>query len=307
MDQSLIHLGFGSIDEVTTSSLRNAFKHYAALSHPDKGGSEEDFERVLASYLHLSSILRRQTGGRDGNVVLHASDVREARDTQFVRELNNMVNEVYDDMEHTNTSEDLKRFNEAFERLHIKTEDSKGYDEWFRSNDSSIATCGSSIATCGSSTATCDSMEIEPLKIEDFNKHFEETIKTTKPLPTTLTLHLDEMAYFGSRYHGTSILPSTSGYYSDPTTNPEYTDLYAAYTSENIIMDKIPSLSTVRTIDDLMKEREMINEPQRNDELEAIAAYEKRKQMDEEIHKEKMKQFFASTASSQWALHNNLA
>jgi hypothetical protein len=286
MDASLTQLGFSSIEEVTTPSLRNAFKRCAALAHPDKGGSEEDFEKVLGAYLHLSSILRRQTGGRDGQAVLYAKDVREARDAQFIHELNNMVNEVYDGMDKEDTTAFQKEFNEAFERLHIK-EDSNGYDEWFRAN----------------TEETVASAE-EPMDIEDFHKRFEETVKQGKPTPTTLALHLDQMAFFGSRTHGTSLIPTENGFHSDPCTNPEYTDLYAAYTSEHTIHDKLPEF-VPRTLEELMKEREQADEPMRNEELEAITAYEKKKEMEEKQHKEKIAEYFRSTASSQWALHGD--
>jgi len=294
MESSLTQLGFTSMEEVNTSSLRNAFKRCAALAHPDKGGSEEDFENVLGAYVHLSTILRRQTGGRDGQAVLHAKDVHDARESQFIHELNNMVNEVYDGMDREDSTAFQKQFNEAFEKLHITNEDSKGYDEWFRSKEEE-------------EKEDIENNVQEPMDTEHFHEKFEETVRKGKPTPTAIVLHLDEMAFFGSRTTGTSLIPSSTGYYSDPCTNPEYTDLYAAYTSENTVMDKVPSLNTVRTMEDLLKEREMVDAPLVDQELEAMYAYEQRKVKMEQEHMAKITDYFASTASSQWALHNKLA
>jgi hypothetical protein len=287
MEALLTHLGFCSMEEVTTPSLRNAFKRYAALAHPDKGGSEQDFENVLSAYLHLSSILRRQTGGRDGQAVLYAKDVREARESQFIHELNNMVNEVYDGIDKKDTIAFQKEFNEAFERLHVT--DLNGYDEWYRANTEDIGGL--------SEESKIDSMD-------DFHKKFEETVKQGKPAPTTLALHLNEMVFFGSRIHGTSLLPTENKFHSDPSTNPTYTDLYAAYTTEHTITDKLPEF-VPRTLEEMMKERERANEPLQNMELEAIDAYEKKKEQEEKQHREKIEEYFRSAASSQWALHGD--
>ena len=70
MEQALQQLGFQRIDEVSTETLKRAFKRAAVESHPDKGGSEGDFDNVLAAYLYLSNILKRTTGGRGGFQVL---------------------------------------------------------------------------------------------------------------------------------------------------------------------------------------------------------------------------------------------
>jgi hypothetical protein len=55
---------FKSIDDVTSISLKDAFKNKALTIHPDRGGDAEEFDRMLAGYVYLTDTLRRITGGR---------------------------------------------------------------------------------------------------------------------------------------------------------------------------------------------------------------------------------------------------
>lgn len=285
MEQALQQLGFQRMDEVSTETLKRAFKRAAVESHPDKGGSEGDFDNVLAAYLYLSNILKRTTGGRGGFQVLDPSEVRQAREDQFVSELNNLVSEIFDQVDATKNETFLKEFNEQFEKNHVR-ENEVGYETWFRSHDD-----------VKEETIQAD----DPL---EWNRSFESRVKLGKPEPTSLILHPDQMAFVSGSTRGSALIQGTGhSFTSDVEANPEYTDLHDAYTAENTVYDKIPVYQErERTFESLLKERDLVYTTDLDRDLEAIAAYEKQKQEEEKAHKLRVEEYFKNTASSVWAL-----
>jgi hypothetical protein len=290
MDLALEKLGFSSMDDVNSESLKRAFKTAVINSHPDKGGSEEDFESILAAYVHLSTTIRRMTGGRSGFQVLNVFDVRQARDDQFTNELNNLVSEVFDHLDSNQNEEFRKEFNDQFEKVHVR-ENERGYEEWLKQEDD--------IKQDDLST----DLSKDPV---DWNRTFESNVKQGKPEPTTLILHPDQMGFVSGSTRGAALIPSVgNSFTSDPEERPEYTDLQAAYTSENTVYDKVPMYEEKqRTFEDILKERNMVYVSELDRDLEAIAAYEKRKQEEEAAHKQKIEAYFKGTSSSVWALRS---
>ena len=290
MDLALEKLGFSSMDDVNSESLKRAFKTAVVNSHPDKGGSEEDFELILAAYVHLSTTIRRMTGGRSGFQVLNVFDVRQARDDQFTNELNNLVSEVFDHLDSNQNEEFRKEFNDQFEKVHVR-ENERGYEEWLKQDDD----------------IKQDDLSTDLSKdTVDWNRTFESNVKQGKPEPTTLILHPDQMGFVSGSTRGAALIPSVgNSFTSDPEERPEYTDLQAAYTSENTVYDKVPMYEEKqRTFEGILKERNMVYVSELDRDLEAIAAYEKRKQEEEAAHKQKIEAYFKGTASSVWALRS---
>jgi hypothetical protein len=290
MDHALEKLGFSSMDDVNSESLKRAFKTAVINSHPDKGGSEEDFESILAAYVYLSTTIKRMTGGRSGFQVLNVFDVRQARDDQFTNELNNLVSEVFDHLDSNQNEEFRKEFNAQFEKVHVR-ENERGYEEWLKQDDD--------VKQDDLST----DLSKDPI---DWNRTFESNVKQGKPEPTTLILHPDQMGFVSGSTRGAALIPSTGqSFTSDPEECPEYTDLQAAYTSENTVYDKVPVYQEKpRTFEDILKERDMVYVSELDRDLEAIAAYEKRKQEEEVAHKQKIEAYFKGTSSSVWALRS---
>ena len=295
MERALEQLEFKCMEEVTPESLKRAFKDAVVKTHPDRGGQEGDFDHVLSAYLYLSNVLKRMSGGRDGFQTIHVEDVKQMRDDQFVSELNNLVNEVMDQVDRGSADEFNKEFNEQFEKLRLREEDreeNRGYGDWLRADDKMDEK---------TDEKTDENMEIDADRLHEI---FEATVRQGKEPPTTLMLHPDEMATFSGKSHGTSLIhKSGQRYTSEFDTNPEYTDLHDAYTSENTLLDKLPIYQEKpRTFEELLKERDMVYTTELDRDLEAIAAYEKRKMDEEKEHKQQVADYFKKTASSQWAL-----
>lgn len=294
IESSLALLRLSSLDDVTTESLKRAFKTAIVFSHPDKGGQEGDFDKMVSAYLHLSTILKRMSGGRDGlQSILAVDEVQKAREDQFVSELNNMINNVFDNINQQENDVFNKEFNEQFEKLHIR-ESTKGYEEWLRTppineNESFI-------------TSTMD----------EWNQEFEKRVRRRHPaVQAQLILHPDDMAYHLGPIMGTSLIcKEEETFTSHGWDRPEYTDLHAAYTSEHTIIDKLPNYNPIQqTFDERMteynKERSRVYDANQDSELEQIAAYEKKKQEEEKEHSRLIAEYFKGTNSSSWALQNH--
>lgn len=284
MEHALEQLEFKCMEEVTSESLKRAFKEAVVKTHPDRGGQEGDFDHVLSAYLYLSNVLKRLSGGRDGFQTIHIEDVKQMRNDQFVSELNNLINEVMDQLDRGAHDEFNKEFNEQFEKLRLHGEEDRGYGDWLRAEEK-----------------TDDKMEIDASRLHEI---FEATVRQGKEPPTTLMLHPDEMATFSGKSHGTALIQKSGQHYtSEFDTNPDYTDLHDAYTSENTLLDKLPIYQEKsRTFEELLKERDIVYTTELDRDLEAIAAYEKRKMEEEKEHTQQITDYFKKTATSQWAL-----
>jgi hypothetical protein len=289
IESSLALLRLDSIDELTPESLKRSFKTGVVLSHPDKVGQEGDFDKLLSAYLHLSSVLKRLSGGRDGlQSVLAVDEVEKAREAQFRSEMNNIINDVYDSLERQGDAVFHEKFNEMFEKHHER-DNQKGYESWLKSND------------------TIDENEsFTTSTMDEWNQQFEQRIRRRRPVvQTQLTLFPDEMAY-DTHHIGSSIIEhKDQTFTSQGSCRPEYTDLRSAYMTEHTIIDKLPVYEPVsKTLDELIAERDKVYELDKDKDLEAIHAYELKKQQEEKEHLERIAAHFKSTSVSQWALRN---
>jgi hypothetical protein len=305
---------FKTLDGVTAVSLKRAFKRKIILSHPDKGGCEEDFEAYVAAYMYLSDVVQRLSGGRaDLHSVLYSPDELQAmRNKELVRETNRVLNEIYDDMsqEDSEKQAQIKQFNEEFNKVFEQTHESdnlKGYEGWLKAD---------SVGDLKE-----DGVALQEEKYSDnsdFQLKFEEVARKGKPAVTSssLMLHPDEMALHAPM--GTLLLQESGGTFTSVHgLRPEYTDLYAAYTVENTVIDKLPLLDkekdtvedtvkdTVEQFDKLCKERSIaVFKTEEDRDLAEIAAfeaaeytvaYEKRKAEKEAEHQRRIADYFNGT------------
>ena len=288
IETSLALLRLDSIDELTPDSLKRSFKTGVVLSHPDKGGQDGDFDRLLSAYLHLSSVLKRLSGGRDGlQSVLAVDEVEKAREAQFRLEMNNIINDVYDSIDSQGDAEFHNKFNEMFEKHHER-DNQKGYDEWLRADS------GDQNESFATST------------MDEWNQQFEERMRRRIPVEQTkLMLLPDEMAYRADSIGSSIIEHNDQTFTSQGGSRPEYTDLRSAYTTEHTIIHKLPIYEPVsKTLEELIAERDKVYELDKDEDLEAIHAYERKKQQDEKEHQERLALWFKGSSVSKWALRN---
>jgi len=307
LERALELLEFKSLEDVTANQLKISFKRIALTAHPDKGGDYVFFDEILSAYVHLSKVLKRMSGGREQiQSCIAVDEVKEAREQQFVSELNNLVNDVYDELQRTTDQSYTNKFNDEFEKYRKQEREDgrqwiedRGYEVWFRRKEEED---GLVDGKYGDAT-----MKDPPVFAEkDLNKIFEYSVKCGKAEPTELILHPDEMAFQGKSMGTELMMKDDSNFSSGPYDNPEYTDLYNAYTSDNTYFDKLPEYKEKqRTFEELLKEREIEYKTELDRDLEAIAAYELKKQKDDKEHKQKVTDYFKTTSSSKWALQSS--
>ena len=283
---SLQKFGFNSLEEVTTSTLKRAFKRGCTTSHPDKGGDETNFDEMLSSYLYLCETLHRINGGRSSLQIVDAPErLREQRANQYISEL-------FDDLvleSEENTSRPLPPdFHDRFAAEHVNL-DAMGYAEWLQA-DRTMDDEFIDGDTYGDITIT-------PFVEEaTFHQSFEELVVKGKPAVTqSVMVHPDEMGY--SSNSGGYTLIRTNQFTSDAGLRPEYTDVRDAFTTANTVYDKLSVPVKERTLTDdslaeLIKIREEIYTCSSDADAAAIAEYEKKRIDEQTDHKKKLDSYF---------------
>jgi len=110
---------------LTEEILKKAYKKATLKNHPDKGGSEKEFEKVTRAYAYLGEILRRIHGGRSTTVNVDAPNV--LKDSRM---------KDYESVKHVEPIRlnpkklDMDAFNKMFEQTRIPDPDEDGYGDW---------------------------------------------------------------------------------------------------------------------------------------------------------------------------------
>jgi len=218
--QCLQVLGFTDDQSLTEDLLKVAYKRAAIRVHPDKGGTEQQFEAVTRAYAYLSEILQRVKGVRKTTGTVEApAAIAEGRTTDAKRF--EQVQPVRIDPKNVN----MNAFNQMFEQTRLPDPDSDGYGDWLKT----------------------EGEEAGPKFSGKFNRDvfmrtFEEEAKR-KAASTAVVVHPEMMA-LNSSANGVALGRDRPQTYTAPANaSLKYTDLRDAYTVENTIS---PHVANVR-------------------------------------------------------------
>lgn len=305
-----------SVDDLTMDELKRRFKKSLAKHHPDRGGTEGDFEKIVEAYEYVSTLVKRGMGGRDHTGVLDVHDVIKQRDRAFVEELNNLVSDVFDELMTQKPDRFQLVFNEQFEKQ--QSEAKQHWDEWSK-QEYTVRLMDRWELSSRFDEERARRLEEEKerekrhddLPIDKDVKALEEAFMSmalarryeSTQKDERIILHPFEMAYFDGRTCGTDILcrdENTSVY-----NRPEYGNLSAVYSTDSIVFDKVPEYREhpLPSMEEIQQGRQIIAELT-DDEKKELYEYDRRFAEKEEERTKKMIAFFASTKSSQWALMN---
>ena len=326
IDTSLAYFGMTTLDQATPDTLRRAFATALKEAHPDRGGNAALFDEILSAYACLTTVLKRQSGGRDGLPCLDVEEVQHTREQQWIHELNNSVYDVLDSL--SDTAAFQREFNEQFEKLHVST--SKGYDEWLK-EDAPVKKHSLTDKPANKPTTwdlmlkpyesfvsdiygdkgdeKKDTEDTKDRKVDpQFHQRFESHVPRSH-VHTDLILHPNDMATYSGSMLGVTLLEEDAPFTSALHERPEYSDLFHAYTSDHLLFHKLPVFSEERSFEVLMeehrKERGHFHEAVKDRNKEMIQAYQKKREKEEAEHKRKITEYFQQTASSQWALRGS--
>ena len=120
-------LGLEEEVALTEEALKKAYKRVALKAHPDKGGTEEEFEAITRAHAYLGEILLRIKGGRKKEGVVEApealQDTRKeaSKDWEMVQPVRLNPKKL-----------DMNAFNQMFEQTRIPDPEEDGYGDWLK-------------------------------------------------------------------------------------------------------------------------------------------------------------------------------
>lgn len=134
--QCLQVMGLEEEVALNEQALKAAYKKVSMKAHPDKGGSEEEFDKVTRAYAYLGEILRRVRGGRSGELVSMAeeSPARLAGTREQASETWKMKEPVKLNAKNLN----METFNKVFEETRLPDPDGDGYGDWLKNPEGGV-------------------------------------------------------------------------------------------------------------------------------------------------------------------------
>jgi curved DNA-binding protein CbpA len=252
----LLILGLEEEVALTEEALKKAYKRAAVKAHPDKGGTEEEFEAITRAHAYLGEILRRIKGGRTKESVVEAPET--LRDN---RKEESKSWEMAQPVRLNPKKLDMKAFNEMFEQTRIPDPEEDGYGDWLKGNDGET---GAGAQKFGGK-----------FNRDVFNRAFEEEARSRAADSSALAVRQPE-ALIMSPGFGTEIGRTGGGGYTAPINGTvKYTDLKSAFTTENMITPQVANVRVdPRSFDQYSASRKKAPEPLRDEEMAAIQAAE---------------------------------
>jgi curved DNA-binding protein CbpA len=247
-------LGLEEEVALTEDTLKKAYKKATLKNHPDKGGSEKEFEKVTRAYAYLGEILRRIHGGRSTTANIDAPNA--LKDSRM---------KEYETVKHVEPVKlnpkklDMDAFNKMFEQTRIPDPDGDGYGDWLTSQkeDSSGPKFGGKFNR------------------DVFNQAFEDDAKNNSSKGNYIIYQPQSMIMAPSL--GIELgrdRPDTFTAAYDADLN--FTDLKQAYTTENTFSKQVAHVRVdPRNIEDYKNNREKAPGPLSSEELQRIQEGEK--------------------------------
>jgi curved DNA-binding protein CbpA len=255
---------------LTADLLKAAYKKAVVRAHPDKGGSEKEFEAVTRAYAYLGEIIRHFNGGRakegvvEAPTALQTTRATEADRWKHVEPVALNPNKL-----------DLNAFNTMFEKTRIPDPEESGYGDWLK----------------GSETIANGPQFGGKFNRDVFNRAFEDEAKS-RSRGSGNSLMVQEMS-LASRMGATEL---GRGAKEDYTVAPHegrvaFTDLKKAYTEYNTFSHETAGVQMEeRSFDQVSKSRKAAPPPLTDHEMEALRVAEAQQARMEEQRKLRMAQ-----------------
>jgi curved DNA-binding protein CbpA len=254
-------------EEVALSdeALKAAYKKAVVRAHPDKGGSEKEFEAVTRAYAYLGEILRRIRGGRKKEGKVEAPAALTNNRSQEA--------EAWKQVEpvHLNPKKlDMNAFNQMFEKTRIPDPEEAGYGDWLKGQEEAAAGAASKLFS-------------GKFNRDVFNKTFQEQ-HSAKPVQQGGAMVVQEQVLSNRMGFATEL---GRGARDDYTAANEaklgYTDLKKAYTEYNTFSHNTANVTVeARNLEQYSRERDKAPAPLADHEMMALQQAEQATQRAEE-------------------------
>jgi curved DNA-binding protein CbpA len=260
---------------LTEDALKAAYKKAVIRAHPDKsGGSKEAFDAVTRAYAYLIDILKlvqgRQTrgSGTDGsNESPQTLDGAVSARQAATQDWQMPTQPIKLNPKNLN----MKAFNEMFEQTRIPDPDEDGYGDWLKGAD-----------TKGGAHKGAKKFS-EEFNRDVFNRMFEEEAGNQSSgtslqkwnQPQEMTLSVGMGVELGR--------DRPQDYTAAPNSKSQFTDLRAAYTTENTVSNQIQGVRVEnRDFNSYKAQRERAPDAYSQSEMSQLQAYEAHQKQKEE-------------------------
>jgi curved DNA-binding protein CbpA len=247
-------LGLTEEVALTEEALKKAYKRVALKAHPDKGGTEEEFEAITRAHAYLGEILLRIKGGRKKEGVVEApealQDTRKDESKQW---------EMVEPVRLNPKKLDMNAFNQMFEQTRIPDPEEDGYGDWLKGADGPAA---------GPKFGGKFNRDV-------FNQAFEEEAAKRRAQGGQVTVRQPE-ALTLAPMSGVELGRGGGGNYTAAVgSSMKFTDLKNAYTSENMITNQVSDVRVeARSFDQYSSSRKQAPAPLSNQEMAGVIAAE---------------------------------
>jgi curved DNA-binding protein CbpA len=251
-------LGIQEEIALTEETLKKAYKRASLKAHPDKGGSEEQFEAITRAFAYLTEILKRIQGGREGGLkevtaptALTSGRTEDAKAWQHVEPVRLNSKNL-----------DMNAFNQMFEKTHMVDPDHDGYGDWLKDE----------MADKGSASSAKFSGKFNR---DVFNSMFDEEARL-KGVKSQQIIHPEAMAMTLAPTMGLELgRERPDSFTPAPNAKHQFSDLKDAYVREATISDKVSNVRVeARSMDMYRASREKAPEPLSRHEQQQLAAAE---------------------------------
>ena len=265
-------LGLEEEVALTEVALKAAYKKSVVRVHPDKGGSEKEFEAVTRAYAYLGDILQRIHGGRakEGKVeaptALASGREQQSEAWKMVEPVRLNPNKL-----------DMNTFNTMFEKTRIPDPDETGYGDW-------LTTSGG--ADSGPKFGGKFNRDV-------FHRAFDDEQKGRAQQPQTGALVLQELSMSSRMGFGVELGRTKKDDFTVAAneTGLSYTDLKKAYTDYNTFSQGTAGVKIQdKSLDSYTKERGKAPTPYTDHEMQALQAAERQALQAEERRRLKVAQ-----------------
>jgi curved DNA-binding protein CbpA len=247
-------LGLTEEVALTEEALKKAYKRVALKAHPDKGGTEEEFEAITRAHAYLGEILLRIKGGRKKEGVVEApealQDTRKDESKQW---------EMVEPVRLNPKKLDMNAFNQMFEQTRIPDPEEDGYGDWLKGAEGPAA---------GPKFGGKFNRDV-------FNQAFEEEAAKRRAQGGQVTVRQPE-ALTLAPMSGVELGRGGGGNYTAAVgSSMKFTDLKNAYTSENMITNQVSDVRVeARSFDQYSSSRKQAPAPLSNQEMAGVMAAE---------------------------------
>jgi hypothetical protein len=264
--------------KIDSKYLKNVFKTKVLESHPDKSGSDAEFDNVMSAYLNVYETFVRLQGGRNGiKSVISPDELKSLRS-------NELINSILQEIDNT-------EFNKRFEESHV-SELGHGYQDWLKQESETPKQSESGNSQMES--------EITPENFNSvfFNSVFKKSAKVGKPeVAHNSIICINSMGITNSI--GSELIQSEIQEYSSTFPSElQYSDVYTAFNNSTVI-DKLPSNDNIddvmRNFDKLKEIREQSINPT-EDEIDQLLQFEKEQFEKEKKHRDNLIKSFGENA-----------